>query len=155
MFLKDVVPKKLTRKNKVIGLLDVRKSREFRQSGDYLCRNPLCFSKRRLSSRCEDVRDMGRRCCIQTHRWADTIFVEISTQKFSRQPVALDRAEITNDYISRFTDNGCQEEEVQRLVFLERFIREHGFEFSQGRLDLELILWCQCLRLLGENQPCL
>lgn len=98
---------------------------------------------------------MGRRCCIQTHRWADTIFVKISTQKFSRQPVALDRAEITNDYISRFTDDGCQEEEVQRLVFLERFIREHGFEFSQGRLDLELILWCQCLRLLGENQPCL
>ena len=103
---------------------------------------------------CAKMSDTGRRHYIQTHRWTDTLFVEISTQKFSRQPVALDRAEITDDHIPRFTDNRCQEEEVQRLVFLKRFdIREHGFELAQGRLDLEFILWCQCLRLLGENQP--
>jgi len=89
---------------------------------------------------------MVRRYCVQTHRWADTLFVEISAQEFSRQPVALNRAEITDDYISRFTDNRCQEEEIQWLMFLKGFgIREHGFEFAQGRLDLELILWCQRL----------
>ena len=80
--------------------------------------------------------------------------MEISTQKFPRQPVALDRAEITNDHIPRLADNRCQEEEVQGLVFLKRSgVREHGFEFTQGRLNLEFILWCQCLGLLGKDQP--
>ena len=48
---------KPSKKNNIIGLLDVLKIRGFRQSGDYLYRNFLCFSKHRLSSRYKDIRD--------------------------------------------------------------------------------------------------
>ena len=70
-----------------------------------------------------------RWCYIQTHQWTDALLVEISTQKFTREPIALDRAEVANDHIPRFTDRWCHEEEVQRLVLFKRFrVGEHGFK---------------------------
>jgi len=104
-----------------------------------------------VASRSEVI---GRLHYIQTHRWADALLVEIGTQKFSREPVVLDRAKITNDHIPRFASHGCQEEKVQRLMLFKRFgVGEHGFKPPERRLNFVFILRCESLRLLGEDQP--
>jgi len=80
--------------------------------------------------------------CIKTHRWADALLMEISTQKFSREPVALNRAKITNDHIPRFAGHRRQEEEVQRLMFFKGFgVGEHRLKPAERRLNLLFILW--------------
>jgi len=90
----------------------------------------------------------------RTHRWTDTLFVEIGTQKFSCEPVVLDRAQIANDHIPRFAGHRCQEEEVQRLMLFKRFgVGEHGFKPPERRLDFVFVLRRESLRLLGEDQP--